>query len=94
MQLNLKCHPMTVSIQRLLDDAYIPGAAVVVVNKTDISYQQGVGYHFPSISEQRQPMDPSSSIFLLASISKTCIAVAAMQMIESNRLNLDTDMNQ
>jgi CubicO group peptidase (beta-lactamase class C family) len=89
-----QCPPTTESIQQLLDEAYIPGAAVVVVNTTEIIYQQGVGYHSPPISEQRQSIDPSSSIFLLASISKTFIAVAAMQMVESNLLNLDTDINQ
>jgi len=89
-----QCPPTTASIQRLLDEAYIPGAAIVVVNKTGIIYEQGIGYHSPPISEQRQLIDPSSSIFLLASISKTFIAVAAMQMVESNLLNLDADINQ
>lgn len=89
-----QCSPTTASIQRLLDEAYIPGAAVVVFNTTGIIYQQGVGYHSAPLSEQRQLIDPSSSIFLLASISKTFIAVAAMQMVESNLLNLDIDINQ
>jgi CubicO group peptidase (beta-lactamase class C family) len=89
-----ECPPTTASIQQLLDDAYIPGAAIIVVNANEIIYQQGVGYHSPPISEELQPIDPSSSIFILASISKTFIAVAAMQMVESNLLNLDTDINQ
>ena len=39
-------------------------------------------------------MNSSSSIFVLASISKTFIAVAAMQMVELNLLNLDEDINK
>lgn len=89
-----QCPPTKASIQYLLDEAFIPGAAIVVVDSNEIIYQQGVGYHSPPISEERQSVDPSSSIFTLASISKTFIAVAAMQMVESNRLDLDTDINQ
>ncbi|CAF4175181.1 unnamed protein product [Adineta steineri] len=39
-------------------------------------------------------MDVNKSIFVLASISKTFIAVAVMQLVELNRLDLDTDINQ
>ncbi|CAF3147682.1 unnamed protein product [Rotaria sp. Silwood2] len=39
-------------------------------------------------------MDVAQSIFVLASISKTFIAVSVMQLVESNRLDLDTDINQ
>ncbi|CAF1655162.1 unnamed protein product, partial [Adineta ricciae] len=90
----LECPPRTTSIQRLLDEAFIPGAALMVVNSTDVIYEQGIGYHTPPIFTNRRPVDPSTSIFLLASISKTFVGVAAMQMVESNRLKLDVDINQ
>jgi CubicO group peptidase (beta-lactamase class C family) len=89
-----QCPPTASSIQPLLDKALMYGAAIIVVNASGTVYQQTFGYDYPLNSSQRQPIDASNSVFLLASISKTFIAVAAMQMVEANRLNLDTDINQ
>ncbi|CAF1329504.1 unnamed protein product [Adineta ricciae] len=94
--IEFQCPPTTGSIGYLLDKAYIPGASIVVLNRDEILYEKGFGYHSPSISEseERHPMSASSSIFVLASISKTFIAVAAMQMVELNLLNLDENINK
>ncbi len=89
-----QCPPTASSIQHLLDKAFMYGAAIVVVNRSDTVYQQAFGYDNPLESSQRQLINVSNSVFLLASISKTFIPVAAMQMVEANRLNLDTDINQ
>jgi CubicO group peptidase (beta-lactamase class C family) len=78
-------------IEQSLLDAHIPGAAIVVVNATDILYQEAYGHH--SLHPVKM-MDVDKSIFVLASISKTFIAVAVMQLVEANRLDLDTDINQ
>lgn len=89
------CPPTKQSIQNLLDEAFIPGAALLVINNSQIIYEQGIGYHSPLISEQqRHPINSSSSIFMLASISKTFIVISVMQLVELNHLNLDTDINQ
>ena len=88
------CPPAVSSIQPLLDKAFMYGAAIVVVNANGTVYEQAYGYDAPISSSQRKPISASSSVFLLASISKTFIPVAAMQMVEANRLNLDTDINQ
>ncbi|CAF3285408.1 unnamed protein product [Rotaria sp. Silwood2] len=92
--IEFQCPPTTASIQHLLDEAYIPGASIIVLNRDEVLYQKGIGYHSPPISEQRQPMNALSSVFVLASISKTFIAVATMQMVELNLLNLDEDINK
>lgn len=89
-----QCPPEKAAIERLLNDTFIPGAALIVVNATDILYQEEVGFHSPPIFEQRHPMNSSTSIFVIASISKTFIVVAVMQMVEANRLDLDADVNQ
>lgn len=91
---DFKCAPTSASVQKRLDKAYIPGAAIVVVNRNATLYEKGIGYQSPPISDKRQSMNVLSSIFVLASISKTFIAVAAMQMVELNRLNLDDDINK
>ncbi|CAF2113516.1 unnamed protein product [Rotaria magnacalcarata] len=72
-------------------DAHIPVAAAVLVNATDILYQDAFGYQ--SISPIKM-MDVDKSIFVLVSIPKTFIAVPIMQLVESNRLDLDTDINR
>lgn len=93
---DFKCAPTSTSIQQRLDQVYIPGISIVVVNRNQTLYQKAIGYQSPpiSVSDKRQPMNVSSSIFVLASISKTFIAVAAMQMVELNRLNLDEDIHK
>ncbi|CAF0910744.1 unnamed protein product [Adineta ricciae] len=89
-----ECPPTKGSIQNLLDEVNVPGAAIIVLNRDGILYEQAFGYHTPPISDSRRPIDTSQSIFMIASISKTFISVAAMQMVESNLLNLDTDINE
>jgi CubicO group peptidase (beta-lactamase class C family) len=86
-----KACPSRSSIEQSLLDAHIPGATVVVVNATDILYQEAFGHQ--SLSPVKM-MDVDRSIFVLASISKTFIAVAVMQLVEANQLDLDTDINQ
>lgn len=89
-----QCPPTKESIQPLLDNALMYGAAIIVVDANGVVYEQTFGYDIPLDTSQRQAIDASKSVFLLASISKTFIAVAAMQMVEANRLNLDTDINE
>ena len=83
--------PSRAFIEQSLRDVHVPGAAIVVVNATDILYQEAFGYH--SLSPVRM-MDVNKSVFLLASLSKTFIGVAVMQLVEANRLDLDVDMNE
>ncbi|CAF3400024.1 unnamed protein product [Rotaria sp. Silwood2] len=87
---NSNC-PNRQAIEQSLKKVHIPGAAIVVVNATNILYEQGFGYHslLPS-----KAMDVDQSVFAIASISKTFIAVAVMQLVEKKLVDLDTDVNQ
>ncbi|CAF3339260.1 unnamed protein product [Rotaria socialis] len=87
-----QCPPCRTWIEDQLRTVHIPGLAAIVVNSSDILYEQGFGFHSP-ISNQ-YPIDPLKSIFVLASLSKTFIALAAMQLAEKGQLNLDVDINQ
>lgn len=89
-----KCPPSKTSIENSLQEANIPGLVAMVVNSTDNLYEQAFGYNSPPISNERRPIDSTKTIFALASISKTFIALAAMQLVESNHLDLDKDINQ
>jgi len=88
---NSKECPTRSSIEQSLLDAHIPGAVIVVVNTTDILYQEAFGHQsFSPI----QLMNVEKSIFVLASISKTFIAISVMQVVESELLDLDRDINE
>ena len=79
------------SIEQLLIDAHIPGAVILVINATDVLYEQTFGYH--SLLPLRS-MNVNQSMFALASLSKTFIAVAVMQLVESNVVSLDVNINR
>ncbi|CAF3399367.1 unnamed protein product, partial [Rotaria sp. Silwood2] len=89
-----QCPPSKTSIENSLYDTNIPGLVAIVVNSTHILYEQAFGYNAPPIFEERQPIDSSKTIFVLASISKTFIGVAAMQLVELHELDLDKDINE
>ncbi len=89
-----QCPLSKISMEKYLEAENIPGLAAIVVNSTDILYEQAFGYNSPPISTKRQPIDSKQTIFVLASISKTFIAVAVMQLVELNQLDLDKDINQ
>ncbi|UJR34661.1 hypothetical protein I4U23_027438 [Adineta vaga] len=78
-------------IEESLNKSHIPGAVIIVINATHTLYEQGFGYQ--SLSPP-QMMDVEKSIFSVASISKTFIATAVMQLVEEERVDLDADINQ
>ena len=93
----LICHgnerqcPSEASIDDLLFDAHIPGAVTLVVNATATIYEYNYGYDCLSTL---RPIDANRSIFALASVSKTFIAVSVMQLVQLNRVDLDRDINE
>lgn len=87
------CPPSNENIEKAMDIAHIPGLVAMVVNKKDILYEHAFGFQTPSIISTEQPMDIGNSIFALASISKTLIAFSAMQLVESDQLDLNEDIN-
>jgi CubicO group peptidase (beta-lactamase class C family) len=51
------------------------------------------GYGFSDISKKK-PVDPDSTIFRLASISKLFTWISVMQLVEQRKLDLDEDVNK
>jgi len=66
-----------------------PGIAVVITYEDEIVFSQGWGYRD---STARIPIDPATTVFEYASISKLFIWVAAMQLVEQGLLDLDADI--
>ena len=78
-------------IPRQLAERHIPGAVVVVVQDGQILFEQGYGY---ANLEKQIRVDPETSMFRIASITKLFTWTAVMQLVEQGKLDLDTDVNQ
>lgn len=65
------------------------GLAVGVVADGKVAYVQGYGF---ADWEAKQPVDPHATSFRWASCSKSVTAVAALQLAEAGKLDLDADV--
>ena len=74
-----------------LERSDIAGASVIVMKDGNVLLEKGYGY---ADAKAKKPVDPASTIFRLASISKLFTWVSVMQLEEQGKLNLDTDVNQ
>jgi CubicO group peptidase (beta-lactamase class C family) len=80
-------------------DGYMPfalrrgdaaGAVVVVVKDGTVVTQRGFGY---ADVATRRPVDPETTLFRQASVSKLITWTAVMQLVEQGKIDLDRDVN-
>ncbi|MGD0032598.1 serine hydrolase [Paenibacillus illinoisensis] len=64
------------------------GASVVVVKDGKVLAEKGYGY---GDQESKTPVDPKSTAFRVASVSKTFTAAAVMQLVEQGKVDLQAD---
>ena len=69
----------------------LTGAAFVVVKDDQVLFKKGYGY---ADLEKKRPVDPDSTVFRIASISKIFTSTAAMQLVEQNKLDLNKDIQE
>jgi len=74
-----------------LERADIAGASVLVMQGDKTLLQKGYGF---SDVKSRKPIDPESTIFRLASISKLFTWMAVMQLVEQGKLDLDVGIDR
>ena len=74
-----------------LERSDIAGASVLVMKDGNVLLQKGYGY---ADMKTHKPVDPTSTIFRLASISKLFTWVSVMQLEEQGKVNIDADVNQ
>lgn len=67
------------------------GAVVSVVHDGEVLVRRGYGW---ADLEGRVPVDPERTLFRIASISKTFVWTALMQLVEDGRIDLDADVNR
>jgi CubicO group peptidase (beta-lactamase class C family) len=77
-------------VRRQMAEARVPGAAAAILRDGRVVRTFGWGW---ADVTRRRLVTPSTS-FMLASVSKTAIAIAAMQAVEDGVLDLDADVNE
>lgn len=78
-------------IRQDLATSGIPGAAFVFVRDGRIVYSQGYGVADLATAET---VDPERTVWPIASITKVVTSMAALQLVERGRVELDTDINR
>lgn len=73
------------SFVQLLKTWRIPGASITMVQNGKITFSRGYGW---ADLEKREKVEPTS-LFRIASISKTFTAVAALKLIEEGKIRYD-----
>ena len=77
-----------------LKNGDIPGAVVTVVKDGQVVTTRGYGWADTGASGgDPVAVDPQKSLFRVASISKIPTSIAAMQLVEQGKLDLDTDIS-
>lgn len=79
-------HPFDSMMQKLIDEHKVVGAALAVTTDSRLVAARGYGYADIATREQVEP----NSLFRIASISKPITAVAILQLVEQEKLTLDT----
>jgi CubicO group peptidase (beta-lactamase class C family) len=74
-----------------LERSDIAGASVLVMKDGNVLFEEGYGY---ADLKSKKAVDPNSTIFRLASISKLFTWISVMQLEEQGKLDLDTDVNR
>ncbi|AWI05481.1 serine hydrolase domain-containing protein [Clostridium drakei] len=69
----------------------VPGAVFTVVKDNKVIFEKGYGY---SDLDKKTSVDPKTTVFRLASISKLFTATAVMQLKQKGKINLKEDVNK
>jgi len=73
-----------------LEAHHVPGAVVTVVSDGEIVFARGYGH---ADVGARTAVDPDATLFRIGSVTKLFTYTAAMQLVETGELDLDTDVN-
>ncbi|MFB3131413.1 MAG: serine hydrolase domain-containing protein [Rhodothermales bacterium] len=74
-----------------MEALHVPGAVFLMVRDSTILVAKGYGY---ADLEANRRVDPATTLFQVASVSKLFTATAVMLMVEQGQVNLDADVNQ
>jgi CubicO group peptidase (beta-lactamase class C family) len=75
--------------EREMPKSHVPGVAIAIVKDGDLFVTKGYGY---ADLKQKTPVDPDTTLFRVASLSKLFTATATMQLHERGLLNVNEDI--
>ncbi len=75
----------------LMKDRHVPGVVALIVQDGRVTFERGYGVADPTTG---RPVDPETTLFRVASVSKLFTATAVMQLVEQGKLDLNADLNQ
>jgi CubicO group peptidase (beta-lactamase class C family) len=81
--------PPRMSLNERMKFYTTPGVTVAVINEGKVEWARGYGL----LKVNGQQRVTTETMFQAASISKTFTAIAALQLVEKHKLNLDEDVN-
>ena len=75
-------------VEQVMGDGSVPGAAIGIVKDGELAYARGFG-----VAElgSDDPVTPES-IFNMASITKTAVGMAIMQLVDEGKIDLDAEV--
>ncbi|MDO1512049.1 serine hydrolase domain-containing protein [Maribacter confluentis] len=73
-------------LQRLILEKKVPGISISVIKEGKTVFEKGYGY---ADLESKRLIDPKTSIFRIASVSKPIAATALAHMVQEGKLSLD-----
>ena len=73
-------------LSRLIAEHKVPGIAISVLKEGEAIFQKGYGY---SNLEHKTPINPVTTIFRIASVSKPIAATALAHMVSEKIIDLD-----
>lgn len=76
-------------IRRIVDETYLPSVSIVIVKGNNIVWQEAFGY----ADRERGILANPETIYCVASVSKTVVVTAVMQLVEQGILDPDADVN-
>lgn len=87
-------HDLDTDISGVMERFGCIGLSVVVVNKNMVSFQKTYGYNPDYDDESKRNHIPNNGIYWWASVSKTFISTAIMQLVERGLVSLEDDVNR
>ena len=90
LQSDDKAQKLTVELQKLYEQHELMGMTLLLIEEGNITYHQNFGL---ADWERKRPIT-DSTLFRVASISKSITAAAILQLFEQGKLDLDTDVSQ
>jgi len=75
--------------ENIIKDASIPGIAVAKITNSEVTFLKTYGY----ANIEKKALVTEETMFNIASISKPIMGVSLLQLVDENKLSLDTNIN-